>query len=166
MRIPKDMTDWIIRDNGLWAKRQHCKSRGYEYDSWRLYYHRKCKRCGDPFLAEKSSSDKNEKFGCFCSRSCAAGKGESHSRWRGGKQSYGGYVYIWEPSHPNANKRGYVAEHVLVISKKIGRPLIDKEQVHHINGVKNDNDPDNLVVMTINKHRSLHERIKRENKPS
>jgi flagellar basal body rod protein FlgC len=26
-----------------------------------------------------------------------------------------GYIYVWEPEHPNADKRGYVAEHTKVM---------------------------------------------------
>jgi hypothetical protein len=34
-----------------------------------------------------------------------------------------GYVLIFEPTHPNAQKRGYVAEHIKVMAAKLGRPL-------------------------------------------
>lgn len=57
-----------------------------------------------------------------------------------------GYVQIFEPNHPRANCHGYVSEHTLVLEKKIGRHLQGTEEVHHINGVKHDNRPENLEL--------------------
>jgi hypothetical protein len=45
-----------------------------------------------------------------------------------------GYVLIFEPSHPNAHKDGYVAEHTKVMAERLGRPLEPFEEVHHRNG--------------------------------
>ena len=33
-----------------------------------------------------------------------------------------GYIAIFEPTHPNARKDGYVAEHIKVMGTKLGRP--------------------------------------------
>jgi HNH endonuclease len=58
-----------------------------------------------------------------------------------------GYVHIKAPAgHPNARKDGYMFEHVLVMSQMLGRPLLPGEHVHHRNGVKNDNRPENLEL--------------------
>jgi hypothetical protein len=67
-----------------------------------------------------------------------------------------GYIYIYMPEHPLANKRGYVPEHTLVIEKAIGRHLTSDEVVHHINGIKNDNALTNLKLMTKYQHKSMH----------
>ena len=57
-----------------------------------------------------------------------------------------GYVVIFEPTHPNARKDGYVAEHIKVMGAKLGRPLERFEEVHHKNGIRSDNRPENLEL--------------------
>lgn len=61
-----------------------------------------------------------------------------------------GYVMVKRRNHPNANKHGYVLEHVLVMSEMIGRSLQNDETVHHKNGVKDDNRPENLELWCSN----------------
>jgi hypothetical protein len=57
-----------------------------------------------------------------------------------------GYVLVFEPEHPNARKDGYVAEHIKVMAAKLGRPLHRFEEVHHKNGIRHDNRPENLEL--------------------
>ena len=59
-----------------------------------------------------------------------------------------GYRVIYRPDHPNANKHGAVAEHVAVMSERLGRPLRPGETVHHINGIRDDNRLENLELWT------------------
>lgn len=67
-----------------------------------------------------------------------------------------GYRYTKNKDHPNANKNGYVSEHRMVMSEHIGRPLLESEIVHHINGNKSDNRIENLVILTRASHAAEH----------
>lgn len=82
-------------------------------------------------------------------KKCPQFSGENHPRWKGGK--YGdkrGYIYVLAKNHPLADTRGYVFEHRLVMEKKIGRSLNLKERIHHINGIPDDNRPENLQLFS------------------
>lgn len=59
-----------------------------------------------------------------------------------------GYVALLVPDHPNSDANGVCAEHRFVMSNHLGRPLTDKETVHHKNGVKDDNRIENLELWT------------------
>lgn len=65
-----------------------------------------------------------------------------------------GYNMIYMPQHHRANKEGFVYEHIVVAEEKLGRLLYDDEVVHHINHIRNDNNPDNLMVFATNSDHS------------
>lgn len=84
---------------------------------------------------------------------------EKNGRWRGGRRiDKDGYVLIKKRDHPNANNCGYVREHRLVMEVVLGRYLRRDELVHHINANKQDNRPENLMVLSHVEHQRL-ERI-------
>lgn len=47
-------------------------------------------------------------------------------------------------------------EHRVVAEQKIGRPILPGEHVHHVDGDKHNNHPDNLMVMSAQDHLRLH----------
>ncbi len=91
-----------------------------------------------------------------CRDYCRSLVGEKNPNWKGGRwKSKQGYIYIKKPEHPNATSIGYVAEHRLVMEKKIGRYLTFDEEVHHRNGIKDDNRIKNLEIVMKNAHRGI-----------
>jgi len=79
------------------------------------------------------------------------------TRQRGERSSFGnGYYYVLMRDHPNANKSGYVAEHIVVITEHLGRPLRKGEVVHHINLNKHDNRLENLAIAKRRQHANWH----------
>jgi len=78
--------------------------------------------------------------------------GKNHSGWKGGKIIVDGYARVLRRDHPCANNHGYVLEHRLVMEGILGRYLTSGEQVHHRNGVKDDNRPENLELVVQSNH--------------
>ena len=89
--------------------------------------------------------------GCLCER-----KGSDSPAWRGGTQESHGYVMIYNPQHLKATPKGYVYEHILVLEKKLGRPLLPDEVTHHLDGNTKNNHPDNLEVTSRSEHGRMH----------
>jgi hypothetical protein len=118
-----------------------------------------CVICGKQFYCYPSLINK---YKC-CSIECSykyrkqTYRGEKSPAWRGGKMKLAGYVYVKKEDHPLAHSDGYVAEHRLVMENVLGRYLSQYEDVHHINGVKDDNREENLMIVLHNDH---HQQIK------
>lgn len=66
------------------------------------------------------------------------------------------YERTYRPDHPNSNYQGLVLTHRLVMSEHIGRPLLDGEVVHHLDGNKRNNNIENLELMSTRDHHLEH----------
>ena len=119
--------------------------------SKKIFVEFKCQVCGKQVRRPRRLDLKNHSCGNKCSLKLAVEasrsvdkSGENNPFWHGGKRHALGYVYLLAHGHPKANDKGYVQEHRLIMEVKIGRYLNDKERVHHINGIKDDNRIENL----------------------
>lgn len=108
-----------------------------------------CKVCGKYKYVHPSKIGRTK----YCSMACRNKdfsfwqRGEKNYRWNGGTCKIGKYLYIKSPNHPYKNSGRYVAEHRLVMEKEIGRYLTSNEEVHHKNGIKDDNRIENLELV-------------------
>lgn len=71
------------------------------------------------------------------------------SNWRGGRRiNAWGYVVVNAPKNYEGKiyAGNVVLEHRLVMADMLGRPMQGYETVHHRNGIKTDNRPENLEL--------------------
>jgi hypothetical protein len=106
--------------------------------------------CGE-MIPIKTMRDKPMKF-----KNGHQSRGKNHPMWKGGEYIDDGYRMIWDPNHPNADKRGYVPEHVKVYTEYYGCCMTRNGVVHHDDEDKLNNSIENLVGMSRKQHRSHH----------
>lgn len=72
-----------------------------------------------------------------------------------------GYIKIYQPENPMADKRGEIYEHRLVMSQILGRPLKKWEHIHHKDNNRTNNSPENLELVTTQQNQVMKDMIAR-----
>jgi len=87
---------------------------------------------------------------------------ENNPNWKGGRFITGqGYIKVLMPDHPKAGKDGYILEHVYIWEEYHQRQLPKDQVIHHLNGIKGDNRPENLIALKKGEHIHLAEPFKK-----
>ena len=140
-----------VRDNGRAANRYYTKVNCGVCDSFMYRLSSNHKKGGQP----------------ICSKECKSKVLSSIDGTIKYKRGNVGDRHILEKrlNHPNARK-GWVAQHRLVVEKDIGRLLFEDERVHHINMIADDNNISNLYLCENNSehavaHATLNKCVKR-----
>lgn len=116
-----------------------CKKCGITFDT--ADRHIKCSKCRSIVTCSLCGGDKHRRS-VVCN-TCTKRTDDKNGNWRGGKIYHKkGYVMIRIDEE-------YVFEHRLVMEEILGRKLLNNENVHHLNGVRSDNRPENLELWII-----------------
>jgi hypothetical protein len=127
------------------------------------HWNKKCEFCGNDYISKLGRQ-------IFCSQKCYQKQHTINTRTQyridngidlnlpvkdkkpngSGHKDPHGYTFITKMRHPNAQKNGRIYEHTLVMSEFLGRPLMKGENVHHKNGIKDDNRIENLELWSTN----------------
>ena len=137
---------------------------GGSVGSTNLLHMKVCSSCGEDFepssrhrACPKCRMKSRPREKCKCGRSMKHGSPQckfcnstaiNNGNWRGGRyKACSGYVLVHAPGHPRVSAGGrYVLEHIIVMERELGRVLYPGETVHHKNGVRDDNRPENLEL--------------------
>jgi predicted nucleic acid-binding Zn ribbon protein len=120
-------------------------------DEYRKVANKVCKNCGKDFTIPFCWEKKFENAGQYCSRECFHDYSKKNGTYFGDKvrgQGTGtftdafGYVHEYDPI-----RQKYIRQHRLVMERMLGRPLEKGEKVHHKNGKRDDNRPENLELI-------------------
>lgn len=130
--LPEEVPE-EFRSTFLFDSQHRATFRQKGRDGWRTVITRICTACGEKFESATSQIRTDLRRGGlrgYC-RPCST---------NGRTYNGDGYILVRVPG------LGYVLEHRLVMQEKIGRPVEEYETVHHLNGRRDDNRPENLEL--------------------
>ena len=127
-------------------------------DKYKTHYC--CRACFAEAKKEIMKGEKNHQFGL---------KGSKNASWKSDRKiTVYGYIKVRSSDHPFRDCDDFVFEHRLVAEKYLlnlensieinGKKYLKKEYVvHHIDGNRKNNNVENLRIMTLEEHTSLHQ---------
>jgi hypothetical protein len=120
---------------GRWGgyEKPECKANDCAKAAWSLGY------CRTHYMRFKKYGDPHA--GVWHKRKKGEGK-----KWH---KSKNGYILRIDHKSPHSGSNGQVYQHREVMAEMLGRPLRKGENVHHKNGNRQDNRPENLELWTI-----------------
>lgn len=132
------------------SRKPFCSADCYHRHQREAVPERSCPQCGQSF---RPKIREHGKLQAYCSAACSSGHktAENHPNWTGGR-GIGPDGYVRVRTGPNTRQR----EHREVAAATLGRPLRPDEHVHHMNGDKTDNRPENLEVLSVREHALRH----------
>ena len=163
-----DFCSFVCYNRGMKDKIYVCKECSHEFTPYvrrQIYCSPKCSRAGRSKGSAKRAADYRDRHthpcdkcgkpiirhtSLYCVSCCRTG--ELSKVWKGGRLERNGYIILLHPSHHGANKRGYVREHLVIWEQANGKDLPTGWVIHHLNGIKSDNRPSNLVALSTKKH--------------
>lgn len=125
-----------------------------------LFIWRSCPDCGKESWVV-SNSGRPVSLHCKpCGVKRGTRRGAESQSWKGGrrKQSDGYILLLLTPDNPYylmASNRNMILEHRYVMAKHLGRCLAKSEHVHHKNGIRTDNQIENLELMSQSDHNTF-----------
>jgi len=136
-----------------------CHTGKYNLD---LEVKHRCKRCANRATGKLKRGKPSKKKG----RTFINLQRENSINWKGGRYiNKAGYVMILIKSGSTDRKSGwenYRPEHIILSEAILGRRLKKTECVHHIDGNRQNNNPENLIVIKSHKHhRNAHMSLQR-----
>jgi hypothetical protein len=129
----------------------YASTRGERHHRWNPNKVVVCQNCQKEFRPPEL----NRKF---CSNACNKAWKKIHGNGLapiGTKSEFGEYIFV------KIGRTRWIPEHRMIVEQLLGRPLKKTEIIHHRNGIKHDNRPENLQVVTRQAHMKIHDEAER-----